>query len=66
MFGDNVYEVEPTGRYSVDQHDHGRMRYYAGNDPEHYRSTAPLRVVGKASTDEYGHVRPRAVDGELA
>lgn len=49
MFGDNTYEVEPTGRYSPDHHD-ADMSYNSGQGPEHFRSTAPLRVVRKVSS----------------
>jgi len=52
MFGRHVYEVEPTGRYSVDKHD-ARMKYYEGDDPEHFRSRAPLRVIRHVSSSDY-------------
>ena len=52
MFGRHVYEVEPTGRVSEDKHD-SRMKYFSGDDPEHFRSRAPLRVVRHVSSSEY-------------
>lgn len=52
MFGGNVYEVEPTGRYGPDRHDNDRMKYFLGNAAEHFRSRSPLRVVRKVVSSE--------------